>query len=319
MATYASKLRKEALDNTTVRLNSSGQVMAGGIMEPFSAGTKGGAPAVFYVDGNVLSSGDGLSWATAKKTVTEGLALAQAYQSTSGNRAWAHRSTVYCCGDSFTEDLVILAEKTDVIGVGSCNSLKKPELIGNHVPVTTNCWGCRFINWQFSEADAGAMWTLTSVSAGINFIDCDFSVRGAVATHGILMTAMGYGNVIIEGCLFDGFPSGFSTGAIVVGAGLMDKLIIRNNTILGALSIVIGAMTNVAGICLIDNNVIVSAGKVITDASNLAFVTRNRMITTGIAETTPGDMWDGSAPRWCDNIITGSGGTADQVPYVSES
>ena len=229
MATYAAKLRNTAVDNSTVRLNADGLLSSNVGMQPFT--TKTGQVGVFYVDGNITSSGDGKTWQTAKKTLTEGLAQAHAYMSTSANRAWAHRAKVYCVGDSFTEDLVILAEKTDVIGVGSADSLKKPQLIGNHVPVTTNTWGCRFINWQFSEADAGAMWTLTAVSAGINFIGCDFSVRGAVATHGILMTAMGYANIVIEDCYFDAYPSGFTTGAIVIGAGLGDKIIIRNNSI----------------------------------------------------------------------------------------
>ena len=90
MATYASKLRSSALDGATLRLNAAGQAAAGGIMEPFSAGTTGGAPSVFYVDGNVVSSGNGLGWLSAFKTLAEGLAAAHSYASTSGNRAWAH-------------------------------------------------------------------------------------------------------------------------------------------------------------------------------------------------------------------------------------
>lgn len=318
MGAYAGKARKTMVDNATIRLNSKGQLSAGGIMEPFSAGTKGGAPSVFYVDGNVVSSGNGLSWLSAVKTLAEGLAMAHAYASTSGNRAWAHRPTVYVCGDALTEDIVLAAEKTDVIGVGSSNSHDMVEITGNHVPATNNTWGMRWYHCQFQEVDSGAMWTLQAQESGWKFIDCVFSSRGALATHGILWTAS-Y-NLEVRDCLFDGFPNAFTTGAIVIGAGLSDKILIHDNRIYARLPIVVDAsFTEVAGILHIDNNVIIGFNKVITDASNLAVVTRNRMITTNISESTPGDMWDGAAARWSDNQITGSGGTADQVPYVSES
>ena len=318
MATYASKLRSTAVDGQTIRLLPDGRLRGNAGIEPFSAGTKGGAPSVFYCDGNVVSSGNGLGWLSAFKTLTEGLVAAHAYMSTSGNRAWAHRATVYCVGDSFTEDLVILAEKSDVIGVGSADSLKKPQLIGNHVPVTTNTWGCRFINWQFSEADAGVMWTLTSVSAGINFIGCDFSVRGAIATHGILMTALGYANVIIEDCYFDAFPSGFTTGAIVIGAGLGDKIIIRNNSINADKGVIINASyTNVAGTCVIDNNTFHTTGIAIDDNSDLAIYTNNMIISTA-DNATIGNIVDANLKLGAGNIVTGDTDTQSH-PFVTHA
>ena len=103
MATYASKVRSTGIDNGSIKLNARGELTTGVAMEPFSAGTSGGAPSVFYVDGNVVSSGDGLGWISAFKTLAEGLAAAHSYMSTSGNRAWAQAATVYCCADKFTE------------------------------------------------------------------------------------------------------------------------------------------------------------------------------------------------------------------------
>lgn len=307
MATYAAHLRSEGVDNSSIMLNPNGTIRSNLGMQPFT--TKTGQVGVFYVDGNITSSGDGKTWQTAKKTLAEGLALAQAYQSTSANRAWAHRAKVYCVGDSFTEDLVLLAEKTDVIGVGSADSLKKPQLIGNHVPATTSMLGCRFINWQFSEVDAGAMWTLTVLSAGINFIGCDFSVRGAIATHGILMTAMGYANVVIEDCYFDAYPNGFTTGAIVIGAGLGDKIIIRNNSINADKGIVINASyTNVAGTCLIDNNVIHTTGIGVNDGSNLAAVSRNMFVSDADNDTIT-NIVTSNVKLAVGNIVTGDSST----------
>ena len=255
MATYTSFVRPSGVDGATIRIDSLGRLQGNADMQPFGTGTGDGFPAIWYVDGNVVSSGDGRTWRSAFKTLTEGLAAAQAYQTTSGNRAWAHRSKVYCVGDKLTEDLVILAEKTDVIGVGSCNAGKKPCLVGNHVPITTTTGGCRFINWQFEEADNGIMWTLTSVSASIEFHNCTFSSRSAVATGGIRSTA-NYGFKVIN-CDFEaaGAAGGFSTACIELKTGVSDNQIFTGNRFGGGIGIVIdNGVTNTAGRIWIENN-----------------------------------------------------------------
>ena len=318
MATHTSFVRKSGVDGGTIRLNSRGQLSAGGIMEPFSAGTLGGAPSVFYVDGNVVSSGNGLSWLSAFKTLTEGLVAAHSYMSTSGNRAWAQRATVYCCGDSLDEDLVILAEKSDIIGVGTTNGFDRCQLIGNHVPVTTNCWATRWYNMRFTNQTAANIWTLTSVSGGIKFLGCTFAAPSTAAPSAVAATAVGV--MEINGCDWAGAPEMFSTSGVELATGAAAGTIIRNNLISAATGVRVAAGTTVssAGSIYIDNNVFHTSLKMIQDASNLARVTRNRG-TTAISEADPGHMWDGNAAYWCDNIITGSGGTSDQVPYVSES
>lgn len=317
MGAYAGKVRKTAVDNATIRLNASGEIAAGGIMEPFSAGTKGGAPSVFYVDGNVVSSGNGLGWLSAVKTLAEGLAMAHAYMSTSGNRAWAQRATVYCCGDNLTENLVILAEKSDIIGVGSSSGYTKCYLDGNHVPVTTNCWGTRWFNMAFGATTQGIIWTLTVVSGGIEFHSCIFSSRGPAHTRAIQATALGSMKVI--NCDWEAAPADFSTAAIDILAGDAAQTIIRGNYICGAIGVRLNASTTAtAGAVIIDKNVIRASGEVITDNSNVAVVTRNRGVS-GASEGTPTDMYTGNLALWCDNLITGSGGTTDQAPYIAES
>jgi len=315
MATYASKLRPSGVDGYTARINPSGQIQLNSqMMEPFSAGTKGGAPSVFYVDGNVVSSGNGLGWLSAFKTLAEGLAAAQAYESTSGNRAWAHRATVYACGDSLTEDIVLAAEKTDVIGVGSANSHDMVEIIGNHVPATNNTYGMRWFHCHFAEADAGAMWTLQAQETGWKFIDCTFSVRGAAATHGILATAVGY-NMEVRNCFFDGFPSGFTTGAIVLGAGAIDRFIIRDNIILASIGVVVNAsITNTAGLVVIDNNTIVATTLCVDDNSDKAIVTNNTMVSSA---TVGAGMYDLNLAKAANNVATGSDDT-HSVPSIAD-
>ena len=317
MATYAAKLRSTGVDGQTIRVGTDGRLRGNAGMEPFSAGTSGGAPSTFYVDGNVISSGNGLGWLSAFKTLTEGLAAAHAYMSTDGNRAWAQRATVYCCGDNLTENLVILAERTDIIGVGSSGGYTKCILDGGHVPITTNCWGTRWYNMAFAKTATGILWTLTAPSGGIEFHDCIFSSRGPTHTIGIKATAVG--SMKVHDCVFEAAPPDFSTTAIDILAGDAAQTEIMRSYIVGAIGIRVDAgMTATAGQLRIDSNIIRSSGKVIADASNIAVVTRNRGITD-VAEATPGDMWDGDAKYWCDNIITGSSGTADQVPYVSEA
>ncbi|KKN47749.1 hypothetical protein LCGC14_0659830 [marine sediment metagenome] len=306
MATYASKLRSTAVDGQTIRLLPDGRLRGNAGIEPFSAGTKGGAPSVFYVDGNVVSSGNGLGWLSAFKTLAEGLVAAHAYMSTSGNRAWAHRATVYVVGDSLTEDIVLAAEKTDVIGVGSANSHDMVEIIGNHVPATNNTWGMRWYHCQFQEADTGAMWTLQAQESGWKFIDCVFSNRNTNATHGILWTAS-YNLEVID-CVFDSV-NGFTTGAIVIGAGTSDKVLIRNNLIQGSKGVIVNASyTQVAGNIIIDNNVFKCLTLCIDDNSDKAIVTRNMMVSE---ETIGANMYDFNVALAAGNIATGSDNTLD--------
>ena len=307
MATHTSFLRKSGVDGGTIRLNSKGQVSAGGIMEPFSAGTKGGAPSVFYVDGNVVSSGNGLSWLSAVKTLAEGLAMAHAYMSTSGNRAWAQRATVYCCGDNLTENLVILAEKSDIIGVGSSSGYTKCYLDGNHVPVTTNCWGTRWFNMAFGATTQGIIWTLTSVSGGIEFRDCIFSSRGPAHTRAIQATALG--SMKVFGCMWEAAPADFSTASIDILAGDAAQTIIKDSYIVGAIGIRVNASTTTtAGNIVVDNNIIKCTTLAVDDNADVAVITRN-MIISAADNDTMGNILDGNDSLMVGNIVTGSSST----------
>ena len=101
----------------------------------------------FFVDTNVLASGRGRSWDEAYKTIAEGLAAADTDIGLSANRAWAKRNTVYYCGDSISETLVLAAEKTDLIGVGSDGG-SMPKVTGNFT-IGTAVSSFRVINMGF--------------------------------------------------------------------------------------------------------------------------------------------------------------------------
>lgn len=307
MATYASKLRGTAIDNSSILLNpATGRIYNGSQMQPFSAGTKGGAPSVFYVDGNVISSGNGLSWTSAVKTLTEGLAMAHAYMSTSGNRAWAQRATVYCCGDNLDEDLALGAEKSDVIGVGTSTAFDRCILIGNHAPRTTATYGMRLYNMHFASDTAGILWSLTAISSGIKFLDCTFDGRSAAQTSAILGTACTW--IEVGNCRWETNTANFTTACISIAAGAAVGLNIHDSFIKGSIGILINASaTNVGGSFLIDNNVIQAANETITDNKNVAIVTRNMLISAQTEGT--GSSWTFNVALAAGNISTGNNDT----------
>lgn len=114
----------------------------------------------FYVDANVAAAGDGSSWDEAFSLIASGLAAADAQIGLSANRAWAKRNTVYYCGDYVSEALVLAAEKTDLIGVGSdVGSFPRvvgPFTIGTAVP------SFRIINMGFMPTSTAPAITFPS-------------------------------------------------------------------------------------------------------------------------------------------------------------
>lgn len=186
--------------------------------------------STYFVDGNSgLDSNDGSSWENAFKTLAKAFAISHA-DIARGSDRWARRNTIYAAGDAFTEDLVVLPQKTDVIGVGSYDGFQKAGIIGNHVPVNT-AYGCRLINFQFrGDSSGGDMFTLVAGNSGLGFYGCDFHADGGTAATGaILGTAVRF--LTVEGCHFNG---AFSDAVIELAAGNGGWTIIRNNIIEGA-------------------------------------------------------------------------------------
>ncbi len=310
MATHSSFLRKSGVDGGTIRLNSKGQLAAGGIMEPFSAGTKGGAPSVFYADGNVVSSGNGLSWLSAVKTLAEALTMAHAYMSTSGNRAWAQRATVYCCADNFTEDITAFAEKSDIIGVGTTNQHPRPRIEGTHVLVATSTdtyHGCRWFNVEWYGAAAGIIVDIPANQNGQEFHNCVFSAVDG-ATYGL--RAVQSHDMTIKDCWFDPNTSGvgFATAAILISAGSVTNFLLENCRIYsGGIGLDFNPTAGQPINCWAIKNNIYASGQTIDDESSDLIVVENRLIS-GQTEGT-GSAWTFSTAWSVGNISTGSNDT----------
>lgn len=238
---------------------------------------------VYYVDGNAGSdSNDGLSWGTAFKKLATAMAASHASIASSPKgtgRGWAARNTIYVKGDALTEDLVLLAQKTDIIGVGSMDWRAKAQLIGNHViPNTAETHGCRFFNMEFKgPATGGDIFTITD-QHGIEFIGCDFHGDStAAATGAVIATACV--DLRFYGCRFFG---AFSDAVIEIGAGQANNFAVEKCLIQGAnmgIDISASATFTAGRYGLIKDNIFYTTLACINDAEGKCYVIGNRGVT----------------------------------------
>lgn len=268
---------------------------------------------VWFVDGNrTVDTGDGKSWATAFKMLSTALAASHADIAVSADRQWASRNVIYVMADAITEDLTKLAQKTDVVGVGSYNQYKKAGIIGDHIieaATSAHYMGCRIYNLQFRGDGGGILFDIPINQNGIEFINCDFQQNGG-ETIGLRLG--GCHDTKVTGCTFRPNTSGvgFSTAAIQIleGAGTLTNVNITNNQIWTA-GIGINWLETTTINCWITNNYIRSAGMGIdsNDEAGL-MVFDNRILTPSLAaaDNTSNDfniLYAGN------NMVTGSGST----------
>ena len=231
----------------------------------------------YYVDGNAGSdTNNGLSWSAPFATLAAALAASHA-NIASKAFGWTARNHIYLKDDENAEDLVLLADKTDVIGVGSYDRWSQPRILGNHVPVGT-FMGTRFINCHFkSPADGGDIWTIPATVSGLSFIGCTFDGTSTTpATAAIVATTPG--SLTIKGNKFVG---DFSDAVIeIAGTGEAVDLLIADNVIEGAnVGIDIkSTITTLQFPSYIKNNCIVTTGVCIDDDSDNMYIIGNRCI-----------------------------------------
>ena len=193
------------------------------------------AGTVYFVDGNAgLDTNDGLSWGSAFKKLSVALAASHA-NIAAGSTGWAARNRIYFKADhdidADGENLVLLAQKTDIIGVGSTSNFTQSTLVGAHVPISTTGIGVRFFNIRFkAPAAGGTIFTLNATQRGIEFHGCTFDATNtAAATTAIKATAVWF--LKIKNCEFVG-P--FAGPVISILAGNAQGLEISDNYIEGA-------------------------------------------------------------------------------------
>jgi len=232
----------------------------------------------YCVDGNAGSAGkSGYGWDNALDTLAEALALSHA-NIAAGSTGWAARNRIFVKGDAFEEDLVLLAQKTDIIGVGSYNQWPRPGIVGNHVPISSTGIGVRFFNIHFKAPAAGGdLMTLNSTQRGIEFWNCVFDATNTVAaTGGVIATAVWF--LKMFGCRLVGQ---FSDAAIEIGAGNAQGLEIVGNYIEGANQgiHINGSVTTSPEKGLIEDNTIHTSLECIYDESDVMAIVNNKVVT----------------------------------------
>lgn len=282
--------------------------LSGGSLGLRSGGT------VYYVDGNKSTAGNGTSWDDAFNTLSAAMAASHANIAVSSRRAWATRNTIYVRADGITEDLTTMAQKTDIIGVGSDDAFEKALITGTWIiPDTTSYLGCHFYNMLFQDDGAGGALFDIDTQSGIEFHNCWFRPN---ATDTIGLQVEECQNIVVNNCFFgeQGTNGDFTASAIKVvdDTDAVWNYRITNNIIYSDAIGIDWDETGSEG-NLIAHNFMYTVGIGIDEEGDKVFCIGNRMVTAVDTGTyTAG--FDFSEARAIDNIITGSGGETDIVP-----
>jgi hypothetical protein len=242
----------------------------------------------YYVDGNRVTSGDGTSWDEAVDDLSDAITLSNASIGLAGNRWWARRNRIYACGDQeLDENLTILPEKCDVIGVGT-DLYPFPRVIGNHVIALAKV-GCRFINMGFNSEANADMFDLPAGCYGLGFLGCVFTPLTAGTTKALEINDAALVQII--GCRFvigAAGPTLFGQ-AIHFEGTIHHDCVVSNNLIIGTIGIGISeAGANCYG-SIIDNNIIRATGLCIDDNSDDWIITNNSIISDAAGDGTGND------------------------------
>ncbi len=287
-----------------------------------SLGPAAGLGTIYYCDNNHGSDAEnGLSWETAVKTLAQAMALSHAKIASGGHAT--DRNIIYYTADQETADLTTLAQKTDIIGVGSDAFRKSPTLIGAHViptAATADYMGCRFYNVNFWDDDAGGiLWDIDG-QTGIEFHDCQFAFK-ATDTIGLRIDECPV--FIVDNCYFSaigvGAATGFSTAAIQVVNGTVSSYgsQIKNCLIQsGAIGIDWDETASYAS--WITDNIIRAVGLPIDCEDANVTVVGNRMVTDVDCNTyAEGTGWDFEPTNSVGNLL-GHGGNQNSVNTVPD-
>lgn len=248
------------------------------LADNFNTLAGGIAGEVFYVDGNAGSdTNNGKSWDAPFASLSVALAASHA-DIASKAFGWTARNIIYLKDDEVEEDLVKLADKTDVIGVGSYDRWSKPRILGNHVIVGTYL-GTRFINCHFkSPAAGGDIMTLPTTCSGISFIGCTFDGYSSTKATGAIV-ATTPASLTIQECKF----FGDYTDAVIeiAGTGEAADLLIADNFIQGKNQgiDVKSTITSTQFPGWIVRNYITTTTECINEASGKIYVHDNRCVT----------------------------------------
>ena len=232
----------------------------------------------YFVDGNAsgvtIASGlrptfdatrGGLSWGDCFSMLSSAIAASNTSIGLTANRWWARRNRIFCCGDrELTEDLTVLPEKCDIIGVGYDAAVPYPIITGTHViAAATN--GVRFINLGFYD-DTGTL-DMSLEGVGNAFYGCTFHPNTLGTTMSLALT--GAAGLKIQNCtwLMGDISNVFGTCISLLGASGLDQDI-SHNRIAGTVGILTNvSLANTVHGSQIANNHFRTTGYCVNDAS----------------------------------------------------
>ena len=276
---------------------------------------------IWYVDGNMLAdTGTGKSWADAKKYLSSAMALSNADIARDADRQWAARNTIYVRGDTITEDMVILAQKTDIIGVGSYDSGSRPGITGSWIiPDTVDYMGCHFYNMYFADTGATALFDIDT-QTGLEFHNCRFEGgSGSLTTIGLQVEESSF--LVVEGCEFSvvSATAPFTASAIQIvnDTNPIYGCKIQDNIIMSA-GIGIDWDETESYNCWITDNYIKATGMTIDEEGDNVFVINNRLITEVDTGTSTAG-YDFNIEYALGNLQTGSTNDYDSIPYIAQT
>jgi hypothetical protein len=296
-------------------------IAAGGqiLVEP-GGSVMGGNPtgaADYFVDLNVSATGDG-SMYSPFSTIAEAITASNTSIGLTANRWWARRNRIWVMGDGIEEDLTVLPEKCDIIGVGS-DLVPYPRVIGAHTIAVAKV-GCRFINMGWQATGTGDLFVIPAGCHGFQVIGGHVQPAAAGNTKAFEITDSAL--VRIEGLEIYQNPAAYATGIFGVGIAIEGtsanhQTVIKDCWINASegIDVVSSAPAYDSRIegCMIHATLLT-----IDDNSDQFHVINNRLITDADIDSDPTTGIDCKEEFACGNIITGSGtaGQADTWPHT---
>lgn len=277
----------------------------------------------YFVNSNLAATaGTGYTWDTAFKTLSEAMAVSHAAIA-SGRAYWAAMNRIFYKGDSNTEVLTTLAQKTYIIGVGSGGGHRSmPCIVGEHIIGAVAYVSCVFVHMGFMPAtNNGDIFTTPKEMNGLAFIGCDFQSENGAAIAGSAIVATGMSNLRIENCKF-GTKFSDSVLELKPSATRMEQCIIKNNTIIGAdkgIEFVTGLAPSSAYTGpIVEGNTIHTAGLCIDDADQAYVrVVRNNCITAADDGTAGVGIIKCNVKTAVDNKVSSAAGQNADFPVPS--
>ena len=234
----------------------------------------------------------------------------------SANRWWARRNRIFVMGDGIEEDLTVLPEKCDVIGMGS-DLYPFPRVIGAHVIALAKV-ACRFINMGFQATGTEDLITTPAGCHGLSFIDSVFTASTAGNTKALEITNSAH--VYISGNRFLSAAGVAAAGIFGLAIGIegtasIHDLQISNNKIFATAGIAIAA-GDLNGSFVNDNYIrSLGSGKACVDSSNEVAFVNNRIITALADQVVANSCTWNEALAVGNKITTATARTTD-IPIV---